>query len=66
MFIVNKAESRERSDPFLYPYNLGWKRNFLEVLGTWDGSTKGNGVWWPVISPATQFSFSVSSFSDLM
>ncbi|VDK17708.1 unnamed protein product [Anisakis simplex] len=57
-YILDKANSYERKIIFLYPYDLGWKRNFREVLGTWDGLPKTNGVWWPVRRPTTQFTFS--------
>lgn len=57
-YIVDKANSYERELPFIYPYNLGCLRNFREVLGTWNGIPRGNGIWWPVRRPATQFTFS--------
>ncbi|CAI2350765.1 unnamed protein product [Caenorhabditis sp. 36 PRJEB53466] len=41
-----------------YPYDLGWRRNMREVLiGLFDGRTKGNGTWWPVIEGCSQFTF---------
>uniref|UniRef100_A0A0N5AXK5 Palmitoyltransferase n=1 Tax=Syphacia muris TaxID=451379 RepID=A0A0N5AXK5_9BILA len=58
-YIIGKAESYNRPKPFIYPYNLGWKRNLLEVLGSWNGYTRGNGIWWPVVAPTHQFTFSV-------
>uniref|UniRef100_F1L4J0 Palmitoyltransferase n=1 Tax=Ascaris suum TaxID=6253 RepID=F1L4J0_ASCSU len=57
-YIVDKANSYERSNEFLYPYDLGWKRNVREVLGTWNGLPVGNGVWWPIRRPTSQFSLS--------
>uniref|UniRef100_A0AC34PUS0 Palmitoyltransferase n=1 Tax=Panagrolaimus sp. JU765 TaxID=591449 RepID=A0AC34PUS0_9BILA len=56
-YICLKAESRERDEPFVYPYDLGWKRNVKEVLfnGTFP---KGNGIWWPVRADCHQFTFS--------
>uniref|UniRef100_A0A915AFG3 Palmitoyltransferase n=1 Tax=Parascaris univalens TaxID=6257 RepID=A0A915AFG3_PARUN len=60
-YIVDKANSYERSSEFVYPYDLGWKRNIREVLGTWNGLPLGNGVWWPIRRPTSQFSFSVSA-----
>ncbi|MFH4975001.1 hypothetical protein AB6A40_001710 [Gnathostoma spinigerum] len=58
-YIVEKANSYHLGGTdFIYPYDLGWKRNFCEVLGSWSGIPKGNGIWWPVKASATQFSLS--------
>ncbi|KHN83617.1 Palmitoyltransferase ZDHHC6 [Toxocara canis] len=57
-YIVDKANSYERAVEFFYPYDLGWKRNVREVLGTWNGLPVGDGVWWPIRRPTTQFTFS--------
>lgn len=60
MFIVvDKANARERNAVFIYPYDLGWRRNISDVLLTWNGIPKGNGIWWPIIYPTTQFTLSV-------
>lgn len=56
---VDKANVRDRNDVFVYPYNLGWRRNVSDVLLTWNSIPKGNGVWWPIVYPTTQFTFSV-------
>ncbi|KAM3724429.1 Palmitoyltransferase ZDHHC6 [Dirofilaria immitis] len=58
-YIVDKANARERNTAFVYPYDLGWRRNVSDILLTWDGIPKGNGIWWPVISSTTQFTLSV-------
>ncbi|CAA92831.2 Palmitoyltransferase [Caenorhabditis elegans] len=43
-----------------YPYDLGWKRNLREVfIGIFDGRTRGNGTWWPVVNGCTQFTFTI-------
>lgn len=57
-YIVDKANVRDRNDVFVYPYNLGWRRNVSDVLLTWNSIPKGNGVWWPIVYPTTQFTFS--------
>uniref|UniRef100_A0A7I4YKH6 Palmitoyltransferase n=1 Tax=Haemonchus contortus TaxID=6289 RepID=A0A7I4YKH6_HAECO len=62
-YIEQKAISYRKEEEcdwedFTYPYDLGWKRNFREVLFSWSGETTGNGVWWPVRKGCDQFSLS--------
>ncbi|KAE9421450.1 hypothetical protein Angca_002225, partial [Angiostrongylus cantonensis] len=62
-YIEQKAISYRQEEnchwgDFIYPYDLGWKRNFQEVLLSWSGQTTGNGVWWPVRKGCDQFSLS--------
>ncbi|KAL6739354.1 hypothetical protein Aduo_012823 [Ancylostoma duodenale] len=62
-YIEQKAASYRLEDDcdwekFVYPYDLGWKRNFYEVLSSWSGETRGNGVWWPVRKGCDQFTLS--------
>ncbi|KAK6034187.1 DHHC zinc finger domain protein [Cooperia oncophora] len=62
-YIEQKAVSYRKEEDcdwedFVYPYDLGWKRNFREVLFSWSGETTGNGVWWPVRKGCDQFSLS--------
>ncbi|KAH7695421.1 palmitoyltransferase ZDHHC6-like protein, partial [Aphelenchoides avenae] len=53
-YICLKADSRRNpEDPFIYPYNLGWRRNWNEIM-----HAKGTGVWWPIRRECTQFTFS--------
>uniref|UniRef100_A0A1I7WMG1 Palmitoyltransferase n=1 Tax=Heterorhabditis bacteriophora TaxID=37862 RepID=A0A1I7WMG1_HETBA len=56
-YIDQKAISCRDDDDvkWIYPYDLGWKRNVREVLGSWSGKTAGNGVWWPVVKGCDQF-----------
>ncbi|RCN23828.1 DHHC zinc finger domain protein, partial [Ancylostoma caninum] len=68
-YIEQKAASYRLEDEcdwekFVYPYDLGWKRNFCEVLSSWSGETKGNGVWWPVRKGCDQFTLSINGFSS--
>ncbi|CAD6191271.1 unnamed protein product [Caenorhabditis auriculariae] len=57
-YIDLKAHSsRDDDEHWVYPYDLGFKRNFLEVLGSFRGETKGNGTWWPVREGSDQFTF---------
>uniref|UniRef100_A0A7E4V5Z1 Palmitoyltransferase n=2 Tax=Panagrellus redivivus TaxID=6233 RepID=A0A7E4V5Z1_PANRE len=56
-YICAKADVRHRKTPFKYPYDLGWKRNFIEVL--FNGRyPNGNGIWWPIVKGCDQFTFS--------
>lgn len=57
-YICKKADYYRKEKPFVFPYDLGWKRNFMEVFGGNGGFPRGNGVWWPVVFGCTQFSFS--------
>ncbi|CAD5219840.1 unnamed protein product [Bursaphelenchus okinawaensis] len=57
-----KAEYRERDEAeglFVFPYNLGIKRNIREVFPSfWARIPNGNGIWWPIRSGCTQFTLS--------
>ena len=44
---------------FVYPYNLGWKRNIRYVLGSYSGRPEGNGYWWPVLEGCDQYTLTV-------
>lgn len=57
-----KAAYRNGDLSFVYPYDLGWKRNLSEVFNNGKCIPKGNGVWWPIRSGCTQFTFSVCLF----
>lgn len=64
-YIVSKAdhsreeevEEGEEVIPFLFPYDMGWRRNMWEILSGL-GETRGNGVWWPVVKGTNQFTLS--------
>ncbi|KAI6215869.1 hypothetical protein M3Y94_00435500 [Aphelenchoides besseyi] len=57
-YICSKAHYRGLDD-FVFPYDLGWKRNIREVFPKWTISfANGNGIWWPVREGCTQFSLS--------
>ena len=56
----SKLESK-----FVYPYNLGRKRNLLEVF-TWQGRPQGDGISWPVVEGCTQYTLTVSSFCQVL
>lgn len=46
----------------MYPYDLGWKRNFGQVI-TWTGEPPHDGTWWPVVEECDQFTFTVRILS---
>ncbi|CAJ0933071.1 unnamed protein product, partial [Mesorhabditis belari] len=62
-YIFDKARSRMKEEKyrgtiFVYPYEIGWRRNIAEVLANFKGKQSGNGVWWPIRGDCTQFTFS--------
>uniref|UniRef100_A0A1I8A7T4 Palmitoyltransferase n=1 Tax=Steinernema glaseri TaxID=37863 RepID=A0A1I8A7T4_9BILA len=57
-YIVDKADMRrEEGDVFIYPYDLGRRRNIREVF-TWDDLPRTSGLFWPHRSDCDQFTFS--------
>ncbi|XP_022094898.1 palmitoyltransferase ZDHHC6-like [Acanthaster planci] len=59
-WIVAKAQYRHRNleEEFVYPYNLGRKRNLQQVF-TWQGQPQGDGITWPVIDGCTQYTLTM-------
>lgn len=56
-WIVTKANSRARTEPFVYPYNLGaWENAKLVFL-----NPLGDGINWPVRPECHQYTLTVSS-----
>lgn len=58
-----KALDREREEDegeFIYPYDLGWRRNFWQVF-TWSGYPKSDGFTWDVVKGCDQYTFTVST-----
>uniref|UniRef100_A0A0B7A3E4 Palmitoyltransferase n=1 Tax=Arion vulgaris TaxID=1028688 RepID=A0A0B7A3E4_9EUPU len=56
-WIVDKALDRDREEDegeFVYPYNLGWKKNLKQVF-TFTGKPKSNGYTWDVVDGCNQF-----------
>ncbi|PFX16717.1 Palmitoyltransferase ZDHHC6 [Stylophora pistillata] len=54
-WIVEKADRhRPNGEFFRYPYNLGWKENFKQVITLWQDYV-GDGIMWPVIEGCDQF-----------
>ncbi|XP_070544515.1 palmitoyltransferase ZDHHC6-like [Ptychodera flava] len=56
-WIIEKAD-RPREDEFVYPYNLGWKRNLKEIF-TLEGLPSGDGITWPVVDGCNQYTLTV-------
>lgn len=51
-WIVTKAETRARTDKFVYPYDLGYRRNFMQVFRD---SKYMDGRIWPVKEGCNQY-----------
>ncbi|KAI1710554.1 DHHC palmitoyltransferase domain-containing protein [Ditylenchus destructor] len=52
-YICMKAEYREAD--FVFPYDLGWRRNLAEMFNGGNAIARGNGIWWPTRSGCSQF-----------
>ena len=63
-YICDKADVRERDAPFVYPYDVGWRDNWRQVLWrTPDFREHMDGFHWPLRSDCHQFVFTVGLFS---
>ncbi|XP_033644402.1 palmitoyltransferase ZDHHC6-like [Asterias rubens] len=64
-WIVAKAKHRHSKleSKFVYPYNLGRKRNLLEVF-TWQGRPQGDGISWPVVEGCTQYTLTIEQIAQ--
>ena len=58
--LVFQAKHRPRptGSEFVYPYNLGWWRNFRMVCHFREREEL-DGTWWPVVDSCDQFTFTV-------
>lgn len=45
--------------PFVYPYDMGWKKNAAQVLN-FTCLPVGNGIEWPVVDGCDQYTLTVS------
>ncbi|CAH0395836.1 unnamed protein product [Bemisia tabaci] len=60
-WICDKAKHRRRDKkdpPFIYPYDLGMKKNFLQVIN-WKCEPVGDGIHWPVLEGCDQYTLTV-------
>lgn len=55
-WIVEKATKRKRDSPFVYPYNLGWKKNVHLVFSS---GSLSNGISWPVVEGCHQYTLTM-------
>ncbi|XP_046391753.1 palmitoyltransferase ZDHHC6 [Ischnura elegans] len=56
-WIVEKAHHRRRGDEsnkFIFPYNLGWRKNFSQVINL-SCDPVGDGIVWPVLDGCDQY-----------
>ncbi|KAF6032947.1 ZDHHC6 [Bugula neritina] len=58
-WIEQKSTYRDRDDDFVYPYDLGVRRNISQVLFTSNGWPKSNGFYWDVKEGCTQFDLTI-------
>ncbi|XP_014262297.1 palmitoyltransferase ZDHHC6 isoform X2 [Cimex lectularius] len=59
-WIYSKAVSRRLPDDpeFIYPYDLGWKQNLLQVFNI-NMETVGDGITWPVVEGCNQYTLTI-------
>ena len=50
-------------EPFVFPYHLGYKRNFTQVIN-WSGRCRGNGLEWEVAEGCFEFSFTAEQLEQ--
>ena len=61
MVYFQQALDRDRTEeegPFIYPYNLGWRRNLQQVF-TFSGRPRSNGFTWEIVDNCNQFTLTV-------
>ncbi|XP_064407656.1 palmitoyltransferase ZDHHC6-like [Halichondria panicea] len=49
--------------PFVFPYDLGYKRNLSQVIN-WSGRSQGNGLEWQVAKGCLEFSLTVEQLEQ--
>lgn len=59
-WVMEKAAYRREGtdETFVYPYDLGWRDNIVQVLN-WDFEPQGDGISWPTKEGCDQYSFTV-------
>ncbi|KAJ8319067.1 hypothetical protein KUTeg_004158 [Tegillarca granosa] len=54
--VAMDREREEDEGEFIYPYDLGWRKNLLQVF-TWSGNPKSDGFTWDVVKGCDQYTF---------
>ncbi|XP_041363852.1 palmitoyltransferase ZDHHC6-like [Gigantopelta aegis] len=65
-WIIDKAEDRLREPEegdFVYPYNLGYRRNFKEVF-TWTGKPLSDGFTWNIVNGCDQYTLTIEQIKQ--
>lgn len=69
LWIVEKAMYRQKlnpeQDPFIYPYDLGWRENVRQVFKT-ECVIEGNGIDWPVREDCDQYTLTREQIAQKM
>lgn len=62
-WIIEKANFRRRhsGEIFLFPYDLGFKKNIRQVMN-FTCQPVGDGIYWPVAQGCDQYDLTVSTF----
>ena len=67
-WICDKAWDRRKRnkdlDVFVYPYDLGWKKNFSQVISLSSLSPVGNGYRWPVVKGCNQYTLTIEQIDQ--
>ena len=50
-------------EPFVFPYHLGYRRNFTQVIN-WSGRCRGNGLEWEVVEGCFEFSLTAEQLEQ--
>ena len=50
-------------EPFVFPYHLGYRRNFTQVIN-WSGRCRGNGLEWEVADGCFEFSLTAEQLEQ--
>ena len=66
--ICDKAWDRRKRNKdlpdFIYPYDLGWKKNFRQVVSLLSLSPVGNGYRWPVVEGCNQYTLTIEQIDQ--
>jgi len=57
-WIIEKANARRDGSTFIYPYNLGWRENWKQVVN-WSCTPLGDGIHWPVQEGCHEYTLTI-------